>query len=138
MDLVSAELPAKTLVVAIDPGKATNRVLLANGEQGLIGEPVSLPTLREGIERLRKRRAKPRSFASKDILRAAGLPCLPADSEDVAAKLAKVRDGKPLAPVMLVRPKSGPLVIADGYHRVSASYLLDESTPVHCVLVSVP
>lgn len=52
MDLVSAELPAKTLVVAIDPGKVTNRVLLANGEQGLIGEPVSLPTQREGIERL--------------------------------------------------------------------------------------
>jgi transposase len=52
MDLVSAELPARTLVVAIDPGKATNRVLLADGESGLIGEPVSLPTLREGIERL--------------------------------------------------------------------------------------
>lgn len=52
MDLVSAELPAKTLVVAIDPGKATHRVLLADGERGLIGEPVSLPTLREGIERL--------------------------------------------------------------------------------------
>jgi transposase len=52
MDLVSAELPAKTLVVAIDPGKANHRVLLADGERGLIGEPVSLPTLREGIERL--------------------------------------------------------------------------------------
>jgi transposase len=52
MDLVSAELPARTLVVAIDPGKATHRVLLADGERGLIGEPVSLPTLREGIERL--------------------------------------------------------------------------------------
>jgi transposase len=52
MDLVSAELPAKTLVVAIDPGKATHRVLLADGERGLIEEPVSLPTLREGIERL--------------------------------------------------------------------------------------
>ena len=52
MDLVSAELPAKTLVVAIDPGKATNRVLLTDGERGLIGEPVSLPTLREGVERL--------------------------------------------------------------------------------------
>lgn len=52
MDLVSAELPAKTLVVAIDPGKAMHRVLLADGERGLIGEPVSLPTLREGIERL--------------------------------------------------------------------------------------
>jgi transposase len=52
MDLVSAELPARTLVVAIDPGKVTNRVLLADGERGLIGEPVSLPTLREGIDRL--------------------------------------------------------------------------------------
>lgn len=52
MNLVSAELPAKTLVVAIDPGRATNRVLLADGERGMIGEPVSLPTLREGIERL--------------------------------------------------------------------------------------
>ncbi len=52
MDLVSAELPARTLVVAIDPGKATHRVVLADGERGLIGEPVSLPTLREGIERL--------------------------------------------------------------------------------------
>jgi transposase len=52
VDLVSAELPAKTLVVAIDPGKVSNRVLLATGEQGLIGEPVSLPTQREGIERL--------------------------------------------------------------------------------------
>jgi hypothetical protein len=35
-----------------DPGKATNRVLLASGGQGLIEESVSLPTLREGIERL--------------------------------------------------------------------------------------
>ncbi len=52
MDLVSAELPAKTLVVAIDPGKVSNRVLLATGEQGLIGEPVSLPVQREGIDRL--------------------------------------------------------------------------------------
>ena len=52
MDLLRAELPAKTLVVATDPGKAMHRVLLADGERGLIGEPVSLPTLREGIERL--------------------------------------------------------------------------------------
>jgi transposase len=52
LDLVSAELPAKTLVVAVDPGKVANRVLLATGERGLIGEPVSLPVQREGIERL--------------------------------------------------------------------------------------
>jgi transposase len=52
VDLVSAELPARTLVVAIDPGKVSNRVILASGERGLIGEPVSLPVQREGIERL--------------------------------------------------------------------------------------
>ena len=38
--------------MAIDPSKVTNRVLLANGEQGLIGEPVLLPTKRDGIDRL--------------------------------------------------------------------------------------
>lgn len=52
MDLVSAGLPARTLVVGIDPGKAINRVLLASGEKGLIGEPVSLSTQREGVDRL--------------------------------------------------------------------------------------
>jgi transposase len=52
MDLVSAELPARTLVVAVDPGKVTNRVVLASGERGMIGEPVSLSVQREGIEQL--------------------------------------------------------------------------------------
>ena len=34
MDLLRAELPAKTLVVAIDPvGKARHRVLLADGSE---------------------------------------------------------------------------------------------------------
>jgi transposase len=40
------------LVVGIDPGKAANRVLLATGEKGLVGEPLSLPTQRQGIDRL--------------------------------------------------------------------------------------
>lgn len=54
MDLVSAELPARTLVVAIDPGKVSNRVVLANGEQGLIGEPVSLSVQRDGDQHERR------------------------------------------------------------------------------------
>lgn len=37
MDLVSAGLPARTLGVAIDPGKVTN-VLSADGERGLVGD----------------------------------------------------------------------------------------------------
>lgn len=45
-------LAAETLVVAIDRGKVANRVWLASGERGLIGEPVSLPTLRAGVDEL--------------------------------------------------------------------------------------
>ena len=52
MDLLRREVPATSLVVAIDPGKAFNRVWLTTGTQGLIGEPVSLPVLREGIDEL--------------------------------------------------------------------------------------
>lgn len=52
MDLLRREVPASSLVVAIDPGKAFNRVWLTSGERGLIGEPVSLPVLSEGIDEL--------------------------------------------------------------------------------------
>jgi transposase len=52
VDLVSAELPPSTLVVAIDPGKVSNRVLLASGERGLIGEPISLSVQRDGVDEL--------------------------------------------------------------------------------------
>lgn len=50
--LLREVLPAETLVVAIDPGKVANRVWLASGGGGLIGEPVSLSTLREGVDEL--------------------------------------------------------------------------------------
>ncbi|MEN3284855.1 MAG: transposase [Solirubrobacteraceae bacterium] len=52
MDLLRREVPATSLVVAVDPGKAFNRVWLTTGERGLIGEPVTLPVLREGVDEL--------------------------------------------------------------------------------------
>jgi transposase len=52
LEWLRQEVPASSLVVAIDPGKAVNRVWLTTGERGLIGEPVSLPVLRDGIEQL--------------------------------------------------------------------------------------
>jgi len=52
MDLLHTEVPASTLIVAIDPGKAFNRVWLTTGERGLISDPVSLPVLRDGFDRL--------------------------------------------------------------------------------------
>jgi hypothetical protein len=69
-------------------------------------------------------------YAAKDILRAAGLPLLAPDDSEVAADLDKVKAGKKLSPVLLIQ--GTPLWVADGYHRVCASYHLDEKTPVPC------
>ena len=51
-DLLLREICRDRLVVAIDPGKVSNRVWLTTGERGLIGEPVSLPVLRDGVDAL--------------------------------------------------------------------------------------
>ena len=69
-------------------------------------------------------------FAAKDILRAAGLPLLPADDSEVASDLEKIKNGIKLSPVLLV--EGTPLWVADGYHRICTSYHLDEKEPVPC------
>lgn len=77
---------------------------------------------------------------AKDILRAAGLPLLPRDNPHVASDLEKIKDKTPLSPVLLVRGdlSSGRAAqIADGYHRVCASYHVDENTDIPCTLVSL-
>jgi hypothetical protein len=87
------------------------------------------------------RRAKPLYRKAKDILRAARLGLLPATNPHVAADLDKIGDGSKLSPILLVRGvamNSVSLQIADGYHRVCASYLTDENTDIPCHLVSWP
>jgi len=70
---------------------------------------------------------------AKDLLRASGLPLLAKDDAEVAADLDKVKFGKKPSPVLLVG--GTPLWIADGYHRVCASYHLDEKAEVPCRIV---
>jgi hypothetical protein len=53
-DLLQRALPVDTLVVAIDPGKARNRVWLSTDAGGLRVDPVTLPVLREGIDELER------------------------------------------------------------------------------------
>jgi hypothetical protein len=77
---------------------------------------------------------------AKDVLQAPRLPLLPAEDSEVARDLAKVAAGQPLSPVLLIRGEvttGRVLQIADGYHRVCASYLVDEDTDVACRLVGV-
>jgi hypothetical protein len=76
---------------------------------------------------------------AKDILRAAQLRLLPDDNPHVAADLSKIKKGQALSPILLVRgdfTKGVPLQIADGYHRVCASYHTDENTDIPVVIVS--
>ena len=71
------------------------------------------------------------TFKAKDILRAAQLPPQPQDNAHVMAALKLINNGIPLTPVYLLRGKlkSGtPVVIADGYHRISAAFWTDPST----------
>ena len=77
---------------------------------------------------------------AKDILRAAQLGLLPVDNAHVAADMTKIEKGLPLSPILLVRGdfRTGvPLQIADGYHRVCASYHTDENTDIPVVLATV-
>jgi len=52
--LLHEALPASTLVIAIDPGKVSNRVWLSSSAAGMVVEPLSLPVLRPGLEALQR------------------------------------------------------------------------------------
>lgn len=82
----------------------------------------------------RLREEKTISKKAKDILRASQLPLLPKDNIHVKQNLKKVQNGKKMSPVLLVRGER--LIIADGYHRVCASYYLSEDLTIPCRITS--
>jgi hypothetical protein len=91
---------------------------------------------------VRRLRAAPIAHRkAKDLLRASRLPVLPPENFHVAKDLKKVRAGKKLSPVLLVRGRIGeadvPLTVADGYHRICASYHLDEDADIPCRMVDL-
>lgn len=70
---------------------------------------------------------------AKDLLRASQLALLPKDNVHVQRDLKKIKDGKKLSPILVVRGNLDAGVamqIADGYHRVCASYYTDENTDI--------
>ena len=98
---------------------------------------LSLLVGEEAAAKLAKALHKERSlkhYAAKDLLRAADLPLLASNDSEVAADFKKVKQGDKLSPVLLVQ--GVPLWVADGYHRICASYHLDEKTQVPCRVVA--
>lgn len=84
--------------------------------------------------------AEVRHFKAKDMLRASRLPLLPADNPHVASDLKKIGKGTKMSPVLLIRgdlTQGLDLQIADGYHRVCASFHTDENTDIPCCIVGL-
>ena len=80
-------------------------------------------------------------YAAKDLLRASQTHLLDKENPEVAKDLKKIRKGKRLVPVLLVRgdgDRGATLTIADGYHRICASWLWDEECPVAAYVVDHP
>ena len=74
-----------------------------------------------------------RQFKAKDIFRASRLSLLGLSNFHVEKDRAKVRAGKPLSPILLVRDAGNRwVVIADGYHRLCAVYSFDEDALIPC------
>jgi hypothetical protein len=70
---------------------------------------------------------------AKDLLRASQLALLPEDNPHVCRDLKKIKKGQRLSPILAVRGDLNTgvaLQIADGYHRVCASYYTDENTDI--------
>ncbi|HYA21365.1 MAG TPA: hypothetical protein VEG25_12095 [Burkholderiales bacterium] len=82
------------------------------------------------------RRASITSFKAKDIFRASGLSLLGISNYHVELDRKKIKDGKRLAPLLLVRNKpNGKVIVADGYHRLCAVYSFDEDALIPCKIV---
>jgi hypothetical protein len=87
------------------------------------------------IERLRKAPTVMRE--AKDLLRASQTYLLEADNSHVVEDLKRIKKGRKLSPVLLIRghaPHGITLTIADGYHRICASWHWNEDELVACRL----
>jgi hypothetical protein len=92
----------------------------------------------ELIQRLRQAPTVQRE--GKDLLRASQTYLLDKDDPHVAADLKKIRKGKKLSPVLLIRgdgKHAVTLTIADGQHRICASWHWDENAPVSCCIAGL-
>jgi len=88
-------------------------------------------TVKKVVKRLRK--AEIVEFKAKDIFRASSLSLLGVSNSHVEKDSKKIANGTALSPLLLVRdPSLGKVIIADGYHRMCAIYLVNEDALIHC------
>ncbi len=75
-------------------------------------------------------------FKAKDIFRASRLSLLGVSNSHVEKDREKIKKGKSLSPLLLVRDEqTGRVVIADGYHRMCAIYEFNEDAFIYCKII---
>jgi len=89
------------------------------------------PTATTHVDNLK--RASISRLKAKDIFRASGLSLLGISNAHVARDQQKIKSGRDLSPLLLVRDSvNGKVIIADGYHRLCAVYSYDEDAVIPC------
>jgi hypothetical protein len=84
----------------------------------------------------RLKSARITEFKAKDIFRASGLSLLGVSNSHVERDRQKIRTGRKLSPLLLLRDSPrGRVIIADGYHRLCAVYSCDEDAVIPCRIV---
>lgn len=75
-------------------------------------------------------------FKAKDIFRASQLSLLGISNSHVQKNCKKIKKGKKMSPLLLVRHNEmTKVLIADGYHRLCAVYIYDEDALIPCKIV---
>ena len=75
-------------------------------------------------------------FKAKDLYRMSRLPMLPYNDFHVKANLKKIKNGKKLSPLLLVRdPANSSVIIADGFHRLCSVYNKNYDISISCKIV---
>ncbi len=89
------------------------------------------------VDMVVKLRSAPIShFKAKDIFRATQLSLLGVSNSHVEKDREKIKKGKKLSPLLLVRDQhNGKVIIADGYHRLCAIYEFNEDALIPCKII---
>ena len=75
-------------------------------------------------------------FKAKDIFRASRESSLGSNNSHMKSNLKKIKEGKRLSPLLLVRDSAnGKVIIADGYHRICATHFYNEDMDIPCKIV---
>jgi hypothetical protein len=89
------------------------------------------PTVAAHVDKLKRVSMSKRK--AQDIFRASGLSLLGVSNSHVKADKKKIKAGRALSPLLLIRDtRNGKVIIADGYHRLCAVYSYDEDALIPC------